>query len=207
MAKKTTNYYFDTFIKAVSCANEAAHYLKSCCENFCPDTLPTNLEEMHKIEHSADGIKNDMLMQLAKEFLPPIEREDIVELANTIDVVTDRIEDVLLRTYMFNLTSLRADTGRFVDVIVSCCNALSAMLEELPNFRKSTILRERIIEINTLEEEGDRLYSSAVRSLYTEGADPITILTWTTMYDLLEKCCDSCEHVAEMVERIVVKNS
>ena len=77
----------------------------------------------------------------------------------------------------------------------------------MPAFRKSTLLQEKIIEINGLEEEGDRLYTEAMHHLYTAEKDPLTILSWTTMYDRLEKCCDCCEDVADMVEQIIMKNS
>jgi len=81
------------------------------------------------------------------------------------------------------------------------------MSQELYNFRKSTLIKEKVVEVNGLEEEGDRLYTEAMRRLYTDEKDPVAILVWTTMYDRLEKCCDSCEHVADMVEQVIMKNS
>ena len=75
------------------------------------------------------------------------------------------------------------------------------------NFRKSAILQEKVIEINALEEEGDRLYMEAMRRLHVEERDPVAVLAWTTMYDRFEKCCDGCEDVADMVEQVVMKNS
>ena len=165
-----------------------------------------NTAEMHTIEHTADGVKHEMMTQLLKEFLPPIEREDIMELSHTIDEVTDAIEDVLMRMYMFNITELRSEAKEFATVIVNCCDALKDMVAELPNFRKSTTLRERVVAINGLEEQGDRLYTLAMRRLYTEEKDAVAVISWTTMFDRLEKCCDCCEHVADVVERVVMKN-
>ena len=81
------------------------------------------------------------------------------------------------------------------------------MAHELSNFHKSTLLKEKIVEINGLEEEGDRLYTEAMRCLYTEETDAVAILAWTTMYDRLEKCCDNCEDVADLISRIILKNS
>ena len=206
MAKKGNDFYFETFNKCVDFCCQAADRLQSCFKNYDPATLRDRMEEMHKVEHSADQVKHGMMERLVKEFLPPIEREDIMDLAHAIDDVTDCIEDVLMRMYMFNITAMRPDVMEFADVISRCCAALKDMILELPNFRKPVKLRERIIQLNGMEEEGDRLYTKAMRALYTEEKDPIAVMSWTTMYDRLEKCCDSCEHVADAVEQIVMKN-
>ncbi len=207
MAKKENNFYFESFVNGVSHANDAALLLKQCLDNYDTASLPERIEEMHNIEHAADGVKHEMMQKLVKEFLPPIEREDIVELARTIDDVTDSIEDVLQRMYMFNVTAIRPDAIEFADVIARCCEELKEMTLELHNFRKPALLQEKIIDINHFEEGGDRLYAQALRRLYTEETDPIAITTWTSIYDRLEKCCDSCEDVADTVEQIILKNN
>lgn len=207
MAKKENNFYFESFEKGVAYANEAAKLLQNCFENFEPSKLKARLDDMHKIEHEADTVKHAMMEKLVKEFLPPIEREDIVELSHTIDDVTDSIEDIMLGMYMYNITKLRPEVNEFCRVIARCCAALGEMTREMCNFRKSTLLQEKVIEINELEEEGDRLYTEAMRRLYVEERDPVAILAWTTMYDRFEKCCDGCEDVADMVEQVVMKNS
>lgn len=207
MAKNKTNYYFDTFAKCISYANDAANLLHECFENYDINNMKEQADKMHQIEHTADIVKHEMMEQLMKEFLPPIEREDIVELAHEIDNVVDSIEDVLLGMYMYNITSFRPEVKEFTNLITRCCISLKEMSMELHDFRKSTLLREKIVEINELEEEGDRLYRESIHRLYTEEKDAISIIAWTTMYDRLEKCCDSCEDVADMVEQIIMKNS
>ena len=206
MAKKGMNY-FDAFIQGVEFGCQAAALLRDCFAQYDPEQLPQRMQEMHRIEHAADEMKHGMMQSLLREFLPPIEREDIMELANTIDDVTDSIEDVLLRLYMFNITRLRPDVQAFAEVIVRLCAALKQMAGEMHNFRRSTQIRELVIEINHLEEEGDRLYSKAVRQLYTGQEDPVAVMAWTTLYDHLEKCCDRCEDVADVAERVIMKNT
>ena len=207
MAKKENNYYFDAFAKGISYANDAAALLENIFEKFDASTIKAQLDKMHTIEHTADGVKHEMMERLVKEFLPPIEREDIVELAHTIDEVTDLIEDVLLRIYMYNVTTLRPDVKDFTKLITRCCADLKEMSLELPNYRKSASLLAKIKDVNTGEEEGDRLYVEATRRLYSEEKDPVTVFAWTNIYDRLEKCCDGCEKVAETVELIILKNS
>ena len=165
------------------------------------------MTNLHGIEHAADMGKHDMMNRLAREFISPIEREDIIELGQEIDNVTDSIEDVLMGIYMYNIQTIRPEALDFVDVIVQCCNALKKTMEDFQNFRKSTTIHDSIVEINRLEEVGDRLYTEAVRSLYLNCQDPIETVSWTEIFDRLESCCDACEHVAHVVESVVMKNT
>lgn len=201
------NEYYDTFVKLVDYSCQAANYLHESLERFDQQSLETRMGEIHKIEHAADSDKHEMMKLLAKEFITPIEREDIIQLAQEIDEVTDKVEDVLLRIYMYNISSIRVEALAFTSNIVRCCKALKTAVEQLYNFRKSETIHQCIIEVNTLEEEGDKLYIDAVHSLYKNCKNPVEILAWTETFDRLEKCCDACEHVANVVESVIMKNS
>lgn len=207
MAKKENNYYFDSFAKGIAFANQAAALLQEVFAHFDAANVKAHLDEMHAIEHTADGVKHDMREKLIKEFLPPIEREDIMALSHTIDDVTDAIEDILCGMYMYNITELRADVPAFADVISRCCAAMTDMMAEFPNYKKSDALEEKIVEVNALEEEGDRLYVHAMHSLYAQEQDAVKIIAWTKLYDRLERVCDCCEDVADLVEQVIMKNS
>ena len=158
MARKKETDYFEAFVGGVNSACAAADMLCTVFDHYEPEALPGHIEAMHKIEHSADIAKHGTMEQLVREFLPPIDREDIMELSGTIDDVTDSIEDVLLRLYMFNIRTLRPEAQAFAQVIADCCAALKTMMEEFPNFRRSKTIHTQIVEINGLEEQGDKLY-------------------------------------------------
>ena len=81
------------------------------------------------------------------------------------------------------------------------------MMEEFADFKKSKEIYQRIVDINALEEEGDRLFIQSMRRLHTDVADPIEIIAWREIFVYLEKCCDACEHVADAVESVMMKNS
>ena len=81
------------------------------------------------------------------------------------------------------------------------------MLEEFTQFRHSKTLHGRIVHINTMEEEADELFITSLRTLHTTCGDPLQILVWREIYMYLEKCADACEHVADIVESVVMKNS
>ena len=207
MAKKQDSFYYENFSQCVACACQAAHYLEDALKNFQPERLHAMLDELHQVEHAADEKKHELSNVLARAFITPIEREDIILLSQSIDEVTDKIEDVLLRLYCNNIRSIRPDALELVAIVIKCCDEIKSMLKELPNFKRSKKLREHIININTLEEEADRLFISSMRNLHTESTDPVEIITWREIYIYLEKCVDGCEHVADVVEGVIMKNS
>ena len=138
-------------VEGVNYACEAATMLKTTFENFEPEKLQENINKVHHVEHTADMAKHDMMEKLVKEFITPIDREDILELADVIDDVTDDLEEILLKLYMYDIKELK--------------------------------------------------------EVYANSSDPVELMKWTPMYEHLELCCDSCEKVAKVVERVILSNS
>ena len=206
MIRKRGYNYYEVFQRMVSHSCEASEMLRSIIDNYKVDTLSRRIVDMHKIEHSADLEKHAMMKNLLKEFLPPIEREDIIQLADQIDNVTDSIEEIALRLYMYNIKTIRDEAFEFVKIIKSSTDTMKQMMDEFPNFRKSSSIHKYIVEINDKEEEGDRLYTAAMRRLYIESDDPVEIVVRTQVFQCLEDCCDACEDVADIVESIIMKN-
>lgn len=206
-SKQNNSFYFDNFIACADYSCQAAHLLDKAMREFTPERVTQMLDEMHSVEHAGDEKKHELLNVLAKAFITPIEREDIIELGHNIDEVTDKIEDVLLRMYCNNVKSIRPDALEMVAVAIKCCEEMKTMLKEFPNFRRSKKLHEHIIRINTLEEDADQLFISSMRDLHTTCSDPVTIMIWREIYIYLEKCVDACEHVADTVESVMMKNS
>jgi len=200
-------YFYDAFVNLVEHSCRAASLLIETMISYRPEELEQKMREMHKIEHDCDIEKHHMMGKLAKEFITPIEREDIMLMAHQIDEVTDSIEDVLMRMYMFNITVVREDALQMAHIIEDCCKALKKALVEFPDFRKSKDLHEYIVEVNRLEEEGDKLYMEATRRIYTSGMDPVAVGAWTHVFHILEKCCDACEDVSDVIESVMMKNS
>ncbi len=207
MSRKHDSYYFENFTACVDHACRAAHMLHDSLQNFDPDRLEERLAEIHREEHAADEKKHELINVLARAFITPIDREDIMQLSQNIDEITDKIEDVLLRVYCNNIREIRPDALALVDVVIRCCAETKLMLSEFANFRHSTVLHSHIVNINNLEEEADRLFVSSLRALHTTCCDPVEIISWREIYVYLEKCADTCEHVADTVEGVVMKNS
>lgn len=207
MSKKQDQFYFDNFISCADYACQAAKILNSSMKNFDKDKLEEELDTIHKVEHAADTKKHEMLDVLAKAFITPIDRDDIMELSACLDNVTDKIEDVLLRMYCNNVSNVYPEAIQLSEIIIKCCEEMRDMLSEFKDFKHSKTLHKMIIAINTLEEEADRLFIDNMRRLHTTETDPMQIIKWREIYIYLEKCTDACEHVADVVERVKMSNT
>lgn len=150
--------------------------------------------------------KHKMMSALSQAFITPIEREDLVALSNYLDDITDAVEDVLLQIYMCNIEEIREDVPQMLDLLLECIQALQEVLGELKNFKHSKVMNEYVIRVNDLEEQGDKLYVENMRRLYNEQ-DIRTIITWRTVYECMENCMDLCEHAADVVSTVIMKNS
>ena len=207
MAKKQDAFYFDTFIACTDYACQAAQLLEKTMREFDPEHIKERLDEMHAVEHAADGRKHELLHVLARAFITPIEREDILLLSQNIDEMTDKIEDVLLRLYCNHIQTIRPDALEICQVVIRCCQEAKSLVGELADYKRSKTLHDHIVHINTMEEEADQLFINSMRTLHTTCTDPMEIIVWREIYTYLEKCVDACEHVADTVESVVMKNS
>lgn len=198
--------YFEFFCKSAQIACDAAEYLYDSLKNYDRDTFEKRLEEVHKIENRADDEKNEMLRILEREFITPIEREDIARMAHTLDDIVDDIDDVMRRVYMFNVESILPNAVSFSELIVKSTAVMKAAMEEFVNFKKSKELGELLLAIDSLETEGDRLHAKYIKELFADNNDAVTKLVWTTIYDDMEACLDNCDNAAGAISNVMLKN-
>jgi hypothetical protein len=195
------------FVAIAEDAIKAAQHLEKTVKDFNGAKTEKLAKSMHEIEHGADLKKHDLMKALADEFMTPIEREDIVTLASELDDVLDYIEEVFQLFFMFNIQEMRPQAIDFADLIVRSTTAMKVCFDEFHNFRRSQTIGGKIIEVNVVEELADVLYIKAMRELYTKEKDPVKINAWGIIFDKLEKICDHCEHVADTIESVIMKNT
>ena len=205
--KKDEYNYFECFLNFARAASKSAKCLDETFNRFDVAIVPERVAEMHEIENDADNLKHEMMSRLAHEFIPPIELEDIAALGGELDNVIDAIEDVIRRIYMFDVRELRDEALEFTELIVRCCEVFEEVVTEFADFKKSKTIHERIIQVNTLESDGDRVHERALRRLFTEGADTRTLLVWMNLFESLESCLDAIENAADVIESVVMKNT
>lgn len=207
MNKKEVNYYFRSFSESFDFAIKAINYLEEVLKNFKNGITDEQKTKMHVIEHDADLYLHDSLEKLAKEFITPIQSEDILAIIRKIDDATDLIEDVLINMYIYSANKLPACAPKFVDIIKRECSALAIVLEEFPNFKRSRVLKDKIMEVLSIEEEGDKLFLSSMRELYQTTNDFKDLYVTETIIKSFEACCDIIEVIAQVVDEAVMKNS
>ena len=208
MSKKLVFDYFNFFREMMDCGIESANYLKKVISKYNPDKIEEYKTKIHEFEHLADLKKHKMMQSLLKEFLPPIDREDIVRISHVLDEICDNIEEIIILLYVNDIKSCRVEARTLCDIILTQCLELKKLFENLHNFKKDKDSLEKcIIAVNTIEEEGDRLYINCMRSLNREDIDFKTFFAWRDIYNGFENCCDSCEKTADAVEEVLMKLS
>lgn len=204
---KGDKFYFDNFLASTALSCEAATYLVNCLENYNPENLAQMLEQMHEIEHRADGKKHEMNAALAKAFVTPVDREDLDMLSHQLDDVTDQIEEILQKFFIYNINTIEPAAIAFAKNIVKSCQLLGDIMAEFENFKRSKKIHALIVELNDVEEECDKLYLQTMRALTKEPTDPIAVIAWHNIYDCLEACADACEHVSDCIGTVIMKNT
>lgn len=205
MKKKKDEFYYKNLNACVDYAYQAAEVLKDTLVNYDKDTLQEKIDKIHELEQQGDAKRHKMMAVLSQAFITPIEREDLIALSNYLDDTTDAVEEVLLQIYMCNVDSIREDIFPVLEVLLASIRALGDVVGELENFKHSKKMEKYIIKVNDLEEQGDRLYMENMHRLHEE-TDVKTILIWRTVYECVETCLDTCEHAADIVETVRMKN-
>ena len=204
---KGDKFYYDNFSQTAELSQKAAVCLVECLKNYDANRITSMLDEMHKIEHSADKKKHEMNEALVKAFVTPVDREDLDLLSNELDDVVDVLEEILQKFYIYDIRSIRPDAIEFAEKLVVACGLIRQAMAEFGNFKKSKRIRELIIELNSVEEDCDRQYLTAMRALTKDTADILEVVSWRTIYDCLEECADACEHVSECIGSVIMKNT
>ena len=181
MGKRDKFDYFDAFEKQTEVAVQEAELLIEAIESF---TEAEHLKEVMELE-----------------------REDIINMSQYLDNIIDYIEDVMQRFYMYDVHFIHHDALEFAHLIKKSCVALDKAMEDFRNFKKSKMFKQLIIDVNDYEEEADQLYMTVIRKLHTHDREnPMRVLVWSQIFDRMEKCCDSCEHAADTMNSILLKN-
>ena len=201
MAKKTNEYFLLIEQQAAICVEAAA-----LLENILTEYSAAGMA-VRRVERRADGICHDIRNRLSATFITPIDQEDILHLAQLLDDVTDALDEVALECYMFRLAELPAGAPAFAGLTRRCVGKLCEAAIELRNFRSSGRLRALLAEVNTLEEQADDAYATAIHDLFAEDAAPRTLIAGKAIFDCMEACCDLCGHAADVMDQIIIKNT
>ncbi len=205
--KKEKYNYFDEFINLTDYIVKSADILKNMIDDYNLEKLDKSIEEIHKLEHASDRVVHKMREYLIKDFLPPIDREDIATIVNKLDDIEDGIDEIAINIRIFNVKKIREDSLEIVDIVVKSAKAVKGVFEVLSNLKDIETIKSKVIVVNKLEEQGDRVYEKITSNLYKEEKDPISLIKWTNLYNCFENTIDSCEQISDCIQDVIMKNS
>ena len=160
-------------------------------------------DEIKEIEHKCDFLTHEIIQRLNRTFVTPLDREDIHELARSLDDVMDAIDASATLIRLYRLDSVRFGARELARIITTCTDSVRLGLGALEQHKG---LATHAIEINRLENEADRLHQQAVSRLFDDERDPLVVMKWKETLDFLEDATDRCEDVANVLEGVMVKN-
>jgi predicted phosphate transport protein (TIGR00153 family) len=195
-------HFFDLFEEAGGNVQRAAGLLEEMLRDY-----PERSELARDIlicEQEGDRITHDILQRLNQSSVTPIDREDIHELATALDDVVDYTEEVADYLGLYKIEAPMAQSQELATVLNGCARQIA---EAMPRLRGFEDISRYTVEINRLENDGDRIARDAIASLFDNGIDPMVVIRWKDIFERLEDAIDATEHVANILEGIVIKNS
>ncbi|MDR0916479.1 MAG: DUF47 family protein [Oscillospiraceae bacterium] len=204
MAKKNYNY-FEQFEKQMQLCETAAEQLVDMLADYT-DTH-NKAERIHDTEHKADELLHGLMQELNRSFVTPIDREDIVQLANALDDIADSIEDIANLFDMMSIEVVKPEAKEMSRLIIEGSRALSALVSEFHLFKSSKKLTDLIIKVNDIETKGDVLHRSVMKEMFKHETDAVEIIKWQQIFDNMEDALDNMEDVADLIDGLVIKNS
>lgn len=196
--------FFDMFEQLSGVLVKAAEELVQATARV--ENMADGAKRLERLEHDGDQITHEIIARLNRTFITPLDREDIHRLGAALDDVLDLMEAATERFILYKIDNLRPEANQIAKVVREQVEQVRQMLPKLRHLRHEHIL-EHCIEINRLENVGDRILRDAIASLFDGTPDPITVIKWRGLYELLEAATDKCQDIANTVEAVVLKNA
>ncbi|MBN7576434.1 MULTISPECIES: DUF47 domain-containing protein [Clostridium] len=196
--------FYKMFIEAAQNVEEGAKVLRESLNSL--SNIELNVSKIEELEHNGDRLVNVMVKELNDSFITPFDREDIYLLIKRLDDILDLINSTIHRFVMFNVTKSTEPAKYLADMIIKCTKLISELMDELHLIGGKNSINQKILTINQIESEVDRLFRNTVGDLFRNEKDPIEIIKWKEIYQILENTIDKCEKIANIVEGVVIKN-
>ena len=194
--------FFDLFEEAASNIVRAAEMLDRMLSEY-----PENAGLARDIlicEQEGDRITHDIIRRLNQTFVTPIDREDILAMASALDDVVDFTEEVADFMGLYRIEAPMEQAQRMARILLQSSRQIA---EAMPRLRGFKDISHYTVEIHRLENDGDRVVREALAALFDNGIDPMVVIRWKDIYERLEHAIDATEHVANILEGIVIKNA
>lgn len=196
--------FFDYFDQASERAVKAIKVLKKMMQDL--SNAEERAKEIVSLEHECDNITHEAVSALHKTFITPIERDSIYSLITRLDDVIDFVDSVAERVLLYKIKTSMPEAISLIDTLENAIEQVANGVRKLRNLEDPRSILIVCVEINRLENEGDKIFRNALSVLFDSTSDPIEIIKWKDIYETLEDAVDRCEDVANILEGIVVEN-
>jgi uncharacterized protein len=193
--------FFDLFEEAGANIVRASELLERMLRQW-PDGAEL-AREVVVCEQEGDRITHDIIQRLNSTFVTPIDREDIYALASALDDIVDFVEEV---SDFLTLYRIEAPMDQATELARILSQSSRAIADAIPRLRTFRDIHHYTVEVNRLENDGDRVVRQALASLFERGIDPMLVIRWKDIFERLEDGIDATETVANILEGIVIKN-
>ena len=197
--------FFDLFKAQAANVVEGAHALKNLLEDYTD--VDQKRMKIEKIESNGDEITHKIIEKLNTTFITPMDREDIHALASALDDILDYINATAQRLQLYAVKSITTNAIELANIVLRAAEETEALTDNMENLKDVKKMKERWIEVNRLENEGDIVSRNAIASLFHNEKDPIEVIKWKELYEHLETAIDKCEDAANIVESVTLKNA
>ena len=196
--------FFDLFAELSTSLNEGAKLLREILQD--PRDLQNRVKQMQAIEHRGDKATHAIIMKLNQTFITPFDREDIYKFAKGIDDVLDLIDHVADLLLLYQIDKLESDVALLLSVVGRAIGEIHQSIHLLRQMNYDSV-REHIVRVHEMENEGDRLYRLFMGKLFAEQKDAILLLKYNSLYNEMEHAIDKCEDLMNSIETIMLKNA
>ena len=194
--------FFELFNEMADEIRAAARLLEEMLATDPPDT--SKVDSIKDAEHRCDALTHDTIQRLHRTFVTPFDREDLYALAASLDDVMDAIDHAAALVRLYKIQTIRPGARDLARTVSHSADRLHTALESLAAKRP---VQPHAVEINRLENEADRAYQVAIASLFETESDPIMVIKWKELLDMLEQITDACEDVANVIEGVVLEHA
>ena len=198
--------FFDFFEQHASQCVEGARLLLQMLRDV--QKAETLAKEIKEVEHAGDRITHHTLETLHKTFITPIDRDEIHRLISGLDDILDFTEAVSERVALYEIAEVTPEAQALGEVLLHATEQVQEAVRGLRRLRYPMEMLQICVEIHRLENEGDALLRKAMARLFKErSSDPIYVIKWKELYELLEVATDACEDVANIIEGVVLEHA
>lgn len=196
--------FFELFEQATGIVIAGADTLQLMLTDF--SQAEVYRQKIADLEHAGDSVIHEVMDKLNRTFVTPFDPEDIRAIASRLDDVLDFVQAASERLILYHVQEPLPASRELCDVLVTTVREVQIVIHLLRDLGKRRTILEHCIEINRLENVGDKIYREVLGNLFKEG-NPMELIRWKEIFDQVEQAIDQCEDLADVIESIVLKHA